>query len=102
MKLMPAVFAAVALTAVAGAAQADVRPDEVIRLYKSQALGDFEQFNKNAVAKHQGFTVSDTELEKDRTGRLIYQIELKDAKGVEWNYDVDAKTGEVVRDAKDN
>lgn len=45
MKLMPAVFAAVALTAVAGAAQADVGPDEVIRLYKSQALGDFEQFN---------------------------------------------------------
>jgi hypothetical protein len=51
MKLMPAVFAAVALTAVAGAAQADVGPDEVIRLYKSQALGDFEQFNKQAVGQ---------------------------------------------------
>ncbi|KPX80589.1 Peptidase propeptide/YPEB domain-containing protein [Pseudomonas amygdali pv. photiniae] len=74
----------------------------MIRLYKSQALGDFEQFNKQAVAKHTGFTVHDTELEKERDGRLVYKIELKDAKGVEWNYDVDAKTGEVVRDAKDN
>ncbi|NAT65698.1 peptidase M4, partial [Pseudomonas syringae pv. actinidifoliorum] len=48
MKLMPALFAAVALTAAAGAAQADIGPDEVVRLHKAGTVGDFEQFNKQA------------------------------------------------------
>ncbi|AHG39933.1 peptidase M4 [Pseudomonas syringae CC1557] len=103
MKLIPALFAAVALTAAAGVAQADIGPDEVVRLHKAGTVGDFEQFNKQALAKHPGFTISDTELEKDKAGRLVYQIELKNTKdNTEWNYDVDAKSGEVVRDAKDN
>jgi len=101
MKVMSALFAAVALSVAAGAAQADIGPDEVIRLQKAGTVGDFEQFNKAALAKHSGFTIHDTELEKDKAGRLVYQIELKDAKGVEWNYDVDAKSGEVLRDAQD-
>ncbi|MCF5707334.1 peptidase M4 [Pseudomonas syringae] len=102
MKLMSALFAAVALTAAAGAAQADIGPDEVIRLQKAGTVGDFEQFNKQALAKHSGFQIHDTELEKDAGGNYIYQIELKDAKGVEWNYDVNAKTGAVVRDEQDS
>jgi uncharacterized membrane protein YkoI len=101
MKLMSALFAAVALTAAAGAAQADIGPDEVVRLHKAGTVGDFEQFNKQALAKHAGFQVHDTELDKDHSGRYVYKIELKDTKGVEWNYDVDAKTGEVLRDEQD-
>ncbi|MFJ4141673.1 PepSY domain-containing protein [Pseudomonas sp. NPDC089734] len=100
MKLMPALFAALALTTAAGVVHADVGPDEAIRLQKSGAVGDFEQFNKQALAKHPGFQIHDTELER-QAGRYVYQIELKDAKGVEWDYEVDAKTGEVLRDAQD-
>ncbi|AHF69028.1 peptidase [Pseudomonas cichorii] len=100
MKLMPALFTAFALTTAAGMAQADIGPDEVIRLQKSGAVGDFEQFNKQALAKHPGFQIHDTELER-HAGRYVYQIELKDAKGVEWDFEVDAKTGEVLRDAQD-
>ncbi|RMO85667.1 hypothetical protein ALQ34_05295 [Pseudomonas syringae pv. maculicola] len=102
MKLMPALFAAVALTAAAGAAQADIGPDEVVRLHKAGTVGDFEQFNKQALAAHPGFTIHDTELDKTVTGQLVYQIELKGPNRVEWNYDVDAKTGKVVRDAQDH
>jgi uncharacterized membrane protein YkoI len=93
-------FAAIALTTAAGVAQADIGPDEIIRLQKDGTVGDFEQFNKQALAKHPGFQIHDTELEKE-AGRYVYQIELKDTKGTEWNYDVDAKTGEVLRDAED-
>ncbi|RJX47213.1 peptidase M4, partial [Pseudomonas syringae pv. actinidiae] len=39
MKLMPALFAAVALTAAAGAAHADIGPDEVVRLHKAGTVG---------------------------------------------------------------
>ncbi|WP_024667383.1 PepSY domain-containing protein [Pseudomonas syringae] len=102
MKLMPALFAAVALTAAAGAAQADVRPDVLIDLYKAKELGDFKTFNDNALKAHPGFTIHDTELDKTVTGQLVYQIELKGPNRVEWNYDVDAKTGKVVRDAQDH
>ena len=101
MKLISALFAAAALTIAAGAAHADVRPDQIAGLQKSGAIGDLEQFNKQAQAKHPGFEIHDTELDKDVGGNYIYQIELKDAKGVEWNYDVNAKTGAVVRDEQD-
>jgi uncharacterized membrane protein YkoI len=100
MKLASTFFAAIALTAAAGVAQADIGPDEVVRLQKAGTVGDFEQFNKQALAKHPGFQIHDTELEKE-AGRYVYQIELKDTKNVEWDYHVDAKTGEVLRDAED-
>lgn len=100
MKFASTVFAAIALTAAAGVAQADIGPDEVVRLQKAGTVGDFEQFNKQALAKHPGFQITDTELEK-HAGRYVYQIELKDTKNTEWDFEVDAKTGEVLRDAED-
>lgn len=100
MKLASTLFAAIALTTVAGIAQADIGPDEVVRLQKAGTVGDFEQFNKQALEKHPGFQIKDTELE-NKGGRFVYKIELKDAKNVEWDFDVDAKTGEVLRDAQD-
>lgn len=101
MKTLNALFAAVALTAAAGAAQADVRPDQIPGLLKSGAIMDFEQLNKLATDKHPGFTIHDTELDKDAQGNYIYQVELRDAKGVEWDVDVNAKTGAIVKDKQD-
>lgn len=100
MKLASTLFAAITLSAAAGIAQADIGPDEVVRLQKAGTVGDFEQFNKQALEKHPNFQITDTELE-NQNGRYVYQIELKDAKNVEWDVDVDAKTGEVLRDAQD-
>lgn len=100
MKTLNALFAAVALTAAAGAAQADVRPDQIPELLKSGAVMDFEKLNKIATDKHPGFTIHDTELDQE-ANRYVYQVELRDAKGVEWDVDLDAKTGEVLKDKQD-
>lgn len=100
MKTLPALFAAIALTAAAGAAQADVRPDQIPELIKSGAVMDFEKLNKLALDKHPGFTIHDTELDQE-ANRYVYQVELRDAKGVEWDVDLDAKTGEVLKDKQD-
>jgi uncharacterized membrane protein YkoI len=100
MKTLNALFAAVALTAAAGVAQADVRPDQIPGLLKSGAVMDFEKLNKLALDKHPGFTIHDTELDKNYD-RYVYQVELRDAKGVEWDVDLDAKTGEVLKDKQD-
>jgi uncharacterized membrane protein YkoI len=103
MKTLHALFAAVALTAAAGVAQADVRPDQIPALIKSGAVMDFEKLNKLALDKHPGFTIHDTELDHDQTAnRYVYQVELRDAKNVEWDVDLDAKTGEVLKDKQDN
>ena len=100
MKTLPALFTALALTAAAGVAQADIRPDEVVRLYKAGTFMDFDKLNKLASDKHPGFTIHDTELE-NHAGRYVYQVELRDAKNVEWDVDLDAKTGEVLKDLQD-
>lgn len=100
MNTFNALFAAVALTAVAGAAQADVRPDQIPELLKSGTVMDFEKLNKLALDKHPGFTIHDTELDMHQNN-YVYQVELRDAKGVEWDVDLDAKTGAVLKDVQD-
>jgi uncharacterized membrane protein YkoI len=100
MKTLNAMFATLALTAVAGLAQADIGPDEIVRLHKAGTVMDFEVLNKAALVKHPGATLHSTELENSY-GRYIYQTEMVDAKGVKWDVDLDAKTGEVLKDKQD-
>lgn len=102
MKLMPALFAAIALTAAAGVAQADVRPDEIAGLQKAGTIGDLQKFNEQALKAHPGFIVDDTELEHKANGQYVYEIELRnnDTKK-DWDYHVDAKTGAVLLDEED-
>lgn len=99
-KFIPAFFAAVALTTAAGMAQADVRPDQIADLQKAGTIGDLQKFNKQALDKHPGFTIHDTELEQ-QAGRYVYEIELRNTQGTEWDFHVDAKTGEVLLDKQD-
>lgn len=101
MKLMPALFAAIALTTAAGVAQADVRPDEIAGLQKAGTIGDLQQFNEQALKAHPGFTIHDTELDHKASGQYVYEIELRDANKKEWDYHVDAKTGAVLLDKED-
>ncbi|MBU2014530.1 MAG: PepSY domain-containing protein, partial [Gammaproteobacteria bacterium] len=35
-------------------------------------------------------------------GRYVYQLELRDDKGVQWDVELDAKTGEVLKDHQDD
>lgn len=100
MKALNVMFATVALTLTAGLAQADVRPDQIPELLKSGEITSFEKLNQTAIAKHPGATILDTELDHSY-GKLVYEVELRDTKGVKWDVDLDAKTAEVLQDKQD-
>lgn len=101
MNKLPALFAVAALT-VTGIAQArDLGPDEALKLRDAGTIQSFEKLNAAAMAKHPGATVEGTELEQEH-GRYIYQVELRDAQGVQWDLDLDASTGEVLQDQRDD
>ncbi|WP_437883279.1 PepSY domain-containing protein [Pseudomonas sp. LRF_L74] len=101
MKQLTALFAASAIALTTLAAQArDLGPDEALKLRDAGTIQSFEKLNAAAIAKHPGATVKDTELEEEH-GRYIYQVELRDAQGVEWDLELDAKTGEVLKEHQD-
>jgi uncharacterized membrane protein YkoI len=101
MNKLTALFAVATLTA-AGIAQArDLGPDEALKLHDAGTIQSFEKLNAAAMAKHPGAAVEDTELEQEH-GRYIYQAELRDAQGVQWDLDLDASTGEVLQDQRDD
>lgn len=104
MKNLTALFAAATLTLTAGLAQADVRPDLIPGLLKDGAIMDLQKLNQAALDAHPGTTatsITDTELERTAIGTYVYQVELRDAKGVKWDVDVNAKTGKVLNSKQD-
>lgn len=101
MKMLTALFATTVLALSANVAMAkDLHPDEVNKLVQSNQIMSLEKLKEAALAKHPGSTVADTEVE-DVYGRYVYKAELRDAQNVEWDVDLDAKTGEVLKDEKD-
>lgn len=102
MKALTALFATAALALSANVALAkDVQPDEVVKLVQSQQIQSLDALKQKAAAQHAGATVTDSELENEY-GRYIYKVELRDAQNVEWDVDLDAKTGEILKNAKDS
>ncbi len=101
MKNITALFAIAALTAAAGVAQArDLGPDEALKLRDAGTIQSFEKLNAAAIAKHPGATVKDTELEEEY-GRYIYQVDLRDPAGLEWDVELDATNGQILKDHQD-
>ncbi|KIU52637.1 MULTISPECIES: PepSY domain-containing protein [Pseudomonas] len=101
MKTLTALFATAALALSANVALAkDIPTNEVVQLVQAKTILSLDDLNAKALAKHPGATIKDSELE-DVYGRYVYKVELRDAQNVEWDVDLDAKTGEVLKDAKD-
>lgn len=101
MKTFTALIAASAFALTAGYVQAkDLGPDEALRLRDAGTIQSFEKLNAAALAKHPGATVTETELEQEY-GKYVYQVELRDAKGVEWDVELDATNGQVLKDHQD-
>lgn len=84
-----------------GAQARDLGPDEALKLRDSGSILSFEKLNEQALAQHPGGTVRETELENEK-GRYIYQLEIVDAKGVEWDVELDAATGEILKNHQDD
>ena len=101
MKLFPAFFTAAALAVTAGYVQAkDLGPDEALRLRDAGTIQSFEKLNAAALAKHPGASIAETELEHEY-GKYVYQVELRDDKGVKWDVELDATNAQVLKDHQD-
>nr|WP_298140776.1 PepSY domain-containing protein [uncultured Pseudomonas sp.] len=102
MKAFTALFAAAALTLTAGLAQArDLGPDEALKLRDAGTIQSFEKLNAAALAQHSGGKIEETELEEEY-GRYVYQVEIRDAKGVQWDIELDASNGQVLKNQQDS
>lgn len=78
----------------------EVRVDEAWRLVRDGVILNFDELNDRALAVQPG-TIIDTELERDHE-RYIYEVEIRDVDGQEWDVDLDARDGTVLRHAPDH
>jgi uncharacterized membrane protein YkoI len=102
MNRLTAVLAAAALTLTAGLAQArDLGPDEALKLRDAGTIQTFEKLNAAILAQHPGGTIEETELEEEY-GRYIYQAEVRDAQGVQWDVELDATNGQILKNQQDD
>lgn len=102
MKKLTTLIAAAVLATSAGLAQArDVNPDEAVRLISAGTIQNFEQLNSIVLAQHPNATIRDTELE-EKNGRYIYEVEIRDASGVEWDLELDATNGTILKNKRDD
>lgn len=102
MKALIALIAAAALSVAAGIAQArDLGPDEALKLRDAGTVQSFEKLNAAALAQHPGGKIEETELEEEY-GRYIYQLEVRDAQGVQWDIELDASNGQILKNQQDD
>lgn len=77
----------------------DVRLDEATKLMQEGTIQSFEALNQKALAVRSG-QITDSELEREQ-GRYVYKLEIRDDQGGEWDVDLDATSGEVLRNKRD-
>ncbi|MHC8401980.1 PepSY domain-containing protein [Pseudomonas sp. MDT1-17] len=101
MKTLTALLTASIIGMTASIAHArDLGPDEALRLRDAGTIVSFEKLNAVALAKHPRAKVTETELEEEY-GKYIYQVELRDPQGLEWDLELDAVSGQVLKDHQD-
>ena len=101
MKILTALFTASLIAMTASLAHArDLGPDEALRLRDAGTIVSFEKLNATALARHPGAKITQTELEEEY-GKYIYQIELRDPQGIEWDMELDAVSGQLLKDHQD-
>ncbi|ACE85638.1 Peptidase propeptide and YPEB domain protein [Cellvibrio japonicus Ueda107] len=79
----------------------DIGPDKALALRDQGAILAFDKLNNLALAQHPGGRIGDTELE-EAWGRYVYQVEVLDAQGQEWDLELNAATGELLRNERDD
>ena len=101
MKTFTALFTATLIGMTASIAHArDLGPDEALRLRDAGTIVSFEKLNATALTKHPGSNITETELEEEY-GKYIYQVEMRDPQGIEWDLELDAVSGQVLKDHQD-
>ncbi|WP_339846015.1 PepSY domain-containing protein [uncultured Halopseudomonas sp.] len=101
MKKLVALTCATILTlGTASAFADDVRIDEAEALVSNGTIQSFEKLNAAALAARAG-TITDTDLEES-AGNYVYEVEIRDAQGVEWDLHMDATNAEVLKIEQDD
>jgi len=101
MKILKnAVFVAAISVAISGVAD-DISPDKAIDLVEQGTIKHFRELNNIAMELHPGAQILDSELE-NHYGKYIYELELRDADNNEWDVDIDAQSGEVIKNHQDH
>ncbi|HTF96712.1 MAG TPA: PepSY domain-containing protein [Cellvibrio sp.] len=102
MKLSTLIATTLTLASVSLATNArDLGIDEAVKLRDAGTIQSFEKLNQAALAQHAGGVIKDSELENE-WGRYVYQLEVVDAQGVEWDVELDAATGEILKNHQDD
>ncbi|MBQ1100321.1 PepSY domain-containing protein [Streptomyces sp. b94] len=78
---------------------ADVSLRESELLVANQVILPLTKLNEAAVTRHPGAKMLDTDLQ-EQSGRYIYTVTLVDTAGSERTIDLDAATGNVVKDER--
>ncbi|KAA8705238.1 PepSY domain-containing protein [Pseudomonas cannabina] len=78
-----------------------IDPQEVLRLSDEGTLHTSEKLDAKALNEHPGARIIGTQL-KNIYRRYVYNVELRDAQGIEWDLEIDAATGHVYRNRQDN
>lgn len=95
-------LAAVVLNLAAPIALArDIAADEMLRLKEAGVILPFEKLDALALGAHPGARITSTELEREY-GKYMYQVELRDSQGIEWDLELDAVTGQIYKNHQDN
>lgn len=101
MKTLPALLSALFLLGSVEVASArDVDADEAAKLQSAGSIQSLDHLNAVALARHPGGTITDTELDEEY-GKHIYQVDVTDKQGVEWDVELDAASGIVLKDHQD-
>ena len=96
--------ALVLLAFCSGLAARDLGQDEALRLRQKGVIAPLEHLLGAAFERYPGAKLLDAELEehKDRPVRYIYEIELLTVEGVVREIELDANTGELLKDKEDD
>ncbi|WP_348749286.1 PepSY domain-containing protein [Pseudomonas rhodesiae] len=77
-----------------------VDPDKPLTVPATVTIIAFDQLEATALALHPGSTLLDTDLD-EAYGKYIYEVELQDLDGIEWDVELDALTGQVLKNHQD-
>ena len=78
----------------------DLAPTEIAELVKAGTILSQDKLDAAALADFPGGTIEDGEIEKHRRG-YVYEVEVIAANGDEWDLDIDATNGKVLKKEQD-
>lgn len=102
-KLLTACLATALTLGSVGLAQAkDLLPAEIAQLTQAGTIKTAQELNQIVLNLHPGATITDAEFETSHAHGYVYEVELYDAQGVEWDVDLNAATGALLKNKRDD